>query len=128
MVICVGRCLLTALSSPATSFYFIRTIVALALTFASAAVIPVTNEYAVYGNTGLPQQNWQSREVAGWPAPYLADDPGTSVIHQIGLEDELRYGPFIATLSFWFLVTLLLARLIRKLKGPSGQNSSRRLS
>ncbi len=62
------------------------------------------------------EENLLPREVAGWPAPYLADDPSTSVIHRVGIEDNFRVGPFVATLSFWLLVSLAVARLSRRSK------------
>lgn len=92
----------------------IRIIAAFVLTIASAWINPSTDEYVAYGNMGLPEQNWQPREVAGWPAPYLADRPGISVIHQVGFEDELRPGSFMATLSFWFVVILMLCSIVRR--------------
>lgn len=57
----------------------------------------------MYGHEGKITQNWLPRKVAGWPAPFIADNPNTSVIHNVGVEDVFRLGPFIATLSFWFL-------------------------
>lgn len=93
---------------------FFRVIAAFVLTIASASINPPTDERAMYGNMGPPEQNWQPREVAGWPAPYLADRPGTSVIHKVGLEDEFRLGSFIATLSFWFVVILMLGAMARR--------------
>lgn len=47
--------------------------------------------------------------------PYLADNPNTSVRHTIGTEDQFRIGPFIATFSFWLLVSLVALRLPPKL-------------
>ena len=92
----------------------IRIIAAFALTIASAWINPSTDEHAMYGNMGPPEQNWQPREVAGWPAPYLADNPGTSIIHKVGLEDKFRPGSFVATLSFWFVVILMLGAMVRR--------------
>ena len=94
----------------------IRIITAFALTIASAWIDAPTDEYAVYGNMGTSQQNWQLRKVAGWPAPYLADNPGTSIVHEIGLEDDFRPMSFVATLSFWFLVTLVIGAIARRLR------------
>jgi hypothetical protein len=91
--------------------FVIRILFACTLTIASGLVRPSTDEHAMYGNMGPPEQNWQPREVAGWPAPYLADRPGTSVIHEVGFEDEFRPGPFVATLSFWYLVVLILSNI-----------------
>jgi hypothetical protein len=93
---------------------FFRVIAAFVLTIASASINSSTDERAMYGNMGPPEQNWQPREVAGWPAPYLADSPGTSVIHEVGLEDEFRPGSFIATLSFWFVVILMLGAIVHR--------------
>ena len=57
---------------------------ALAITVATAWVSTTTDERTMYGHEGLMEGNWLPREVAGWPAPFLADDPGTSVIHKWG--------------------------------------------
>jgi hypothetical protein len=84
---------------------------ALVLTIGSAWITPPTDERAMYGHDGPVEENLQPREVAGWPAPYLADNPNTSVLHKVGVEDNFRPGPFIATLSFWLLVSLAVARL-----------------
>lgn len=86
---------------------------ALAITGATAWIEPTTDERAKYGSEGPEEQNWQPREVAGWPAPFLADDPGTSVIHQTGVEDYFRPGPFVASWSFWFLVLIAVGHLSR---------------
>ncbi len=67
----------------------------------------------MYGHEGPLEHNWLPREIAGWPAPYLADNPSTSVIHNVGFEDVFRPGPFVATLSFWFLVVSATGRLGR---------------
>ena len=84
------------------------------LTLASAWITPPTDERAIYALEGTMEENLQPREVAGWPAPYLADSPNTSVIHQVGIEDNFRGAPFLATLSFWLLVSVAVARLIRR--------------
>jgi hypothetical protein len=79
--------------------------VALLLTCASAVIRPATDERAMYGFEGPLEQNWLPRLVAGWPAPFLADSPDTSVPHQIGPEDHFLPGPFLADLGFWAVVT-----------------------
>ena len=94
------------------------------LTVASARINPPTDERAMYGWEGPPELNWKSRRVAGWPAPYLADSPHTSVIHKIGIEDDFRPGPFVATFSFWLLVTLALARLLGRIGRKGAPHSS----
>jgi hypothetical protein len=86
---------------------------ALTLTIASAFIPLSTDERAMYGYEGPPGQNWLPRELGGWPAPYLADNPNTSVPHKLGPEDNFRPGPFVATFSFWLLVSLALSSLLR---------------
>jgi len=88
-------------------------VLALAVSLATAWINPSTDERAMYGNEGPLQQNWLPPKVSGWPAPFLADDPGTSVTHKIGFEDTFRLGSFIGTLSFWYLVILAARALIR---------------
>lgn len=87
-----------------------------AISLSTAWINPATDEKAMYGFEDPLQQNWLPREVAGWPAPFLADNPGTSVTHKVGFEDAFRVGPFIGTLSFWFLVVLTAGALIRSLR------------
>lgn len=86
---------------------------ALTLTIASAFVPLSTDERAMYGHEGPLEQNWLPRELGGWPAPYLADSPNTSVPHKLGPEDDFRPGPFVATFSFWLLVSLSTSTLLR---------------
>lgn len=89
---------------------------ALLLTCASAVIHPASDERAMYGLEGPLEQNWLPRELAGWPAPFLADSGETSVPHQIGPEDTFRPGPFVADLGFWALVVLGVLRLWRLLR------------
>ena len=89
-------------------------VAAFLLTIGSAWITPATDERAMYGHEGPIDQNLQPREVAGWPAPYIADSPHTSVIHKIGIEDDFRAGPFIGTYSFWLLVSLAFAGAVRR--------------
>ena len=91
-------------------------LLALAITVATGWITRLTDERAMYGTEGPVEQNWLPREVAGWPAPFIADDPGTSVIHQIGVEDDFRTGPFVATWSFWLLVMLAIGRIWRRVR------------
>lgn len=88
---------------------------AFAISLSTAWIIPATDERAMYGFEGPLQRNWLPREVAGWPAPFLADNPGTSVTHKVGFEDTFRVGAFIGTFSFWFLVVLAAGALVRSL-------------
>lgn len=89
----------------------IQLLTAFLLTVSSVWIHPLTDERAMYGHDGPVEQNWRPRTVAGWPAPFLADNPHTSVIHQIGPEDNFRPESFLATFSFWLLATLALFRL-----------------
>lgn len=89
---------------------------AMLLTCTSALIHPESDERAMYGLEGPLQQNWLPREVAGWPAPFLADSGETSVPHQIGPEDDFRPGPFVADLAFWAIVTLGAIRAWRVLR------------
>lgn len=92
-------------------------ILALMITIATVWISPPSDERAMYGHEGPIEQNWLPREVAGWPAPFLADDPATSVIQTLGAEDVFRPGPFVATLSFWFLVVSAVAAGVRRVFG-----------
>jgi hypothetical protein len=89
---------------------------ALVATLASLWISPFTDERAMYGHDGPVEQNLQSREVGGWPAPFLADNPNTSVPHQLGVEDNFRPGQFVGTLSFWLLVVGSIFALIRRMR------------
>lgn len=95
---------------------------ALVISIATAWINPITDERTMYGHEGPLEYNWLPREVAGWPAPFLADNPSTSVIHDVGAEDTFRPGPFVATLSFWFLTVLAGGRtlgwILRKMSRP----------
>jgi hypothetical protein len=64
-------------------------VAALFLTVASAWIRPATDEHAMYGWEGPPGPNYKPRPVAGWPAPFIADSPHTSVILQIGFPELL---------------------------------------
>ena len=89
---------------------------ALAISLATISIIVPSDERAMYGYEGPAEQNLQLREVGGWPAPFLADNPNTSVPHQLGVEDNFRLGPFVGTLSFWLLVIGSLFALARRLR------------
>lgn len=59
----------------------------------------------------LSPNAWPNDRWGGWPAPFLADDPSTSVTSQLGLEDQFRPGPFIADLAFWFVLFSLASNI-----------------
>lgn len=75
-------------------------------------------EVASYGSEGNVADYLYPRPVAGWPAPFLADNPGTSVILQLGVEDNFRLWPFVADVGFWCWVVFLAsksgARIVRR--------------
>lgn len=89
-------------------------ILALAIAIATIWIDPPTHEQAMYGTEGAPHENWLPREEGGWPMPYLADNPGISVPHRLGIEDDFRPGAFVATFSFWLIVTASLAVIARR--------------
>ncbi len=89
-------------------------LVALVVTTATVWINPATDERAMYGWEGPPEQNWLPRKVGGWPAPFIADSTATSVPHKIGVEDAFRAGPFVASWAFWFVVSLALRGLLRR--------------
>lgn len=98
---------------PAMLRHLFPALFALVLSGATVWIHPATDEKALYALEGSLDQNHLPREVAGWPAPFLADDPGTSVIHKIGVEDVFRPGSFIATWCFWLVVVSAMRRLGR---------------
>lgn len=87
---------------------------ALGLTLASAKVVTTGDEVAQYGGEGTVSEMFKPRELGGWPAPYLADSTATSVPHQIGLEDDFRPGPFVASFAFWLLIVMGLDHVRRR--------------
>lgn len=93
---------------------------AVVLTLASIWIHPASGEKALYGHEGTLERYDLPREVAGWPAPFLADDPGTSIPHKIGLEDVLRPGPLVATWCFWFVAVLCVRKLLKLLTSGRG--------
>lgn len=80
---------------------------ALLVAVLSATIHDTTSEVASYGGEGPVAEYLYPRPVGGWPAPFIADDPGTLVILQLGIEDHFRLWPFIADVAFWYLVLSL---------------------
>lgn len=92
-----------------------RAILALLLTIGSIAIVQRDHkEVAIYGTEGELHENVRPRPVGGWPAPFLADSTATSVPFQLGIEDDVRFGPFVANLAFWFLLISVAFRLLRR--------------
>ena len=89
-------------------------VTALGIAGATTAVTTVSSEHAMYGWEGPVEQNWRPRELGGWPAPFLADSPDTSVPHQLGLEDDFRFWGFVATWSFWYVVVAAIGRAAKR--------------
>ena len=92
---------------------FSSSFLALGVSIATAWINPITDERTMYGHEGPFERDCLPREVAGWPAPFLADNPGTSVVQDVGVEDVFRPGPFVATLSFWLLIVSAAGRFAR---------------
>ncbi len=89
---------------------------ALAISVATAFLPYRSDELVAYGSEGQVEQNVQRREVAGWPAPFLADDPDTSVPHRIGPEDTFSVGLFAITVAFWFVTLCLLDKVTMSIR------------
>lgn len=95
-------------------------LIAIGLTCASAAVQRVGPRRMVEGEA------WCSTPApcpiralgAGFPLPFLVDNPQVSVPNAIGLfEDDFRTGAFVADALFWFtLATLVFAWMQRSRK------------
>jgi hypothetical protein len=90
-------------------------LLALLMTLLSALIQDTTVEVASYGGEGPVSEYLYPRPVAGWPAPFLADNPATSVIQQIGVEDDFRPWSFVADIAFWYLTSAGLWLVIRRL-------------
>lgn len=88
---------------------------AVALTVASAFLVQRDDvEVGIYGIEGTLHDNVRPRLVGGWPAPFLVDSTATSVPFDLGLEDDLRPGPMVADVAFWFLALSAVGRLMRR--------------
>jgi hypothetical protein len=90
--------------------------VALVLTIASAAVQRVGPRRMVEGETwcSTPAPCAIPALGAGFPLPFLIDDPQVSVPNAIGLgEDDFRPGAFLLDALFFFVLALLVRSLIR---------------
>lgn len=92
---------------------------ALLVTLLTVTIHDTTSEVASYGGEGALSEYLYPRPVGGWPAPFLADSPGTSIILQVGIEDQFRLGPFIASLAFWYLVLSAALNLAVRTKRQS---------
>jgi len=115
VVMRAGNFAVTRTRPPCVLKHLASILLALAIAIATIWIHPPTHERAMYGTEGAPHENWQAREVGGWPMPYLADNPGISVPHRPGIEDDFRPGAFVATFSFWLIVTSALAVIARRL-------------
>lgn len=92
--------------------------IAIILSILSLQIHPRTSEHTEYGNMGSPAENWRTRVVAGWPAPFIADIPTISVPRQVGAEDEFRLGAFLGSFSFWLLITIMLGWAVHFVRRP----------
>lgn len=87
---------------------------ALLLTLLSSLIQDRNLEVASYGAEGPISEYLYARPVAGWPAPFLTDNPATSVILQIGVEDDFRPWPFAADIAFWYLISAGIWMVVRR--------------
>lgn len=69
-----------------------------------------------------------ARPVGGWPAPFLADDPSTSVTLRLGVEDTFRPGPFVADYAFWLLLLHLAWQILGLVANRKRARTRRRRS
>jgi hypothetical protein len=93
--------------------------IAVALTCASAAYQRVGPRRMVEGEgfCGTPAPCAIPALGAGFPLPYLVDDPQVSVPNAIGLfEDDFRAGAFLVDVLAWFALVMLLSAGIRASK------------
>ena len=94
---------------------------ALILTIASSWIERFGPDLAVYcalGKSVDGHEIWCPEPVlnGGWPAPYLFDNPGVSVVRQLSfIEDSFRRGPFLANLEFFSLLLIALKVAFSKL-------------
>jgi hypothetical protein len=98
-------------------------VVAIALTCASAVVQRTGPRRMVEG------EGWCSTPApceiralgAGFPLPYLVDNPQVSVPNAIGIgEDDFRAWAFAADVLVYLAITLLALRMIRARLKPTG--------
>ncbi|HEX6371348.1 MAG TPA: hypothetical protein VF006_20685 [Longimicrobium sp.] len=93
--------------------------VSLALTCASVAVQRVGPRRMVEGEgfCGTPAPCAIPALGAGFPLPFLVDDPQVSVPNAIGIgEDDFRAGAFTIDLLIWFVPGLLAVRVFRSVR------------
>lgn len=54
---------------------------------------------------------------AGFPLPFLVDNPQVSVPHAIGLfEDDFRPGAFVVDALFWFGIGIIIRQIFRSFR------------
>ncbi|HEU4882551.1 MAG TPA: hypothetical protein VFT45_09910 [Longimicrobium sp.] len=95
-------------------------ILAAALASASAIVQRVGARRMVEGEAwcGTPAPCAVRALGAGFPFPYLIDDPQVSVPHQIGLvEDDFRAGAFLIDTLFWLALATSAVLVIHRVRG-----------
>lgn len=86
-------------------------IIAAVLAFASSMIERYGPDHGVYcalGKiNGIEVYCPKLKLNGGWPAPFMYDQPGVSVEGQLFIaEDDFRGGPYIANISFYFLILL----------------------
>jgi len=91
-------------------------VVAIILALVSVKIERLGPEQASYGNLCGPEQNEQCYQPVlkgGFPFAYMVDDPATSVLRQLGPEDDLLMGPLLVDICLYFALLLLAIQLLR---------------
>lgn len=88
---------------------------AITLTLLSVSVERKGPELAPYGNLCGPSHNdlcYKPQLQGGFPIAYLFDSPGTSVEHNLGLEDKLVLEAFFLDIALYFVIVLLTVWIV----------------
>jgi hypothetical protein len=86
--------------------FLITLTIAVALTCASLAYQRMGPETGAYGNmcADQPEGLCIGRLLgAGLPLQYVIDQPGVSIVYQLGIEDKFRIGAFLLDILFYEL-------------------------
>jgi hypothetical protein len=85
------------------------------LTLLSVSVERKGPELAPYGNLCGPRHDdlcYEPQLKGGFPIAYLFDSPGTSVERDLGLEDKLVLGALFLDIALYFVIVLLVVRVV----------------
>ena len=99
--------------------FIVTTIIAVALTCASVVYQQMGPETGVYGNmcADQPEGLCIGRLLgAGLPLQYVIDQPGVSIVYQLGPEDKFRIVPFVLDILFYDFSLYAAFWLIQRLR------------